>query len=202
MSLRLGFGPMFSNKTKHLFAWIETYMQKGLECLLVNYQDDTRYGRGVASTHKNALGEQVQLPATCTADLNAIRDQLLSVDVIGIDEIQFFPNCVKLIRELVHAGKRVFVVGLDSDYKQQSFPGSCLPELIPLAHSVEKYLAVCDFCPVGEGPHKAPMSWRIVADAETKVIGGSDKYGAICHHCLKAPVKTPRIRVQRTVTPI
>lgn len=173
---------MFSLKSEALQRWLRLHLQKGLVCAAVNWDKDTRYGSGVLSTHKNVLGDQTQMRAICTNDLESIRDELMHADVIGIDEIQFFPNCVQLVRDLLKAGKDIFIVGLDSDFNQKPFPGSCLSELIPLAHRVEKFLAVCDFC-TGKRPEMAPMSWRTSSETETVVVGGPEKYGAICHNC-------------------
>ncbi len=192
MSLHLIFGPMFSFKTRFLLTEYERYRQKGLPGILVNFKRDIRYGTERVSTHSDLLGTKMQAEAVCCFDLNAIREKLFAAFVIAIDEIQFFPNCVALITELLQAGKKIFVAGLDSDFRQMPFPGSCLFELVPLAMTVQKLHAVCDFCPVGTKYHKAPMSWRIVSDESTELIGGGEKYGAICRPCIGLPVKVKR----------
>lgn len=194
MSLHLIFGGMFSGKSEQLLRMSKIHRDKGLNCILVNYKGDTRYGINVLSTHTDSYGNQVKVEAICCSDLNDIREDLFIAHVIGIDEIQFFPDCVALILKLIQMGKKIFVAGLDADFKQKPFPGSCLNELIPYAQTVEKLLAVCDFCPIGEKPHKAPMSWRTADGTETKVVGGSDKYGAICHHCLAEENKVRRVK--------
>lgn len=179
-------------KSWRLYGLYKVYQQKGAKCVLINYKADTRYGENLVSTHKDSFGNQIQAKALCCSDLNEIRDVLFEAQVIAIDEIQFFPDCVALVRELLKEGKKLFIAGLDADFQQQPFPGSCLPELIPLALRVEKLYAICDFCPEGTKYHKAPMSWRTDASTETQVIGSSEKYGAICHRCLALPVKVRR----------
>lgn len=194
MSLHVIWGPMFSKKTHCLLFRYGIYKQKGLICRLFTYKKDARYGTDVVSTHKDTLGNQTQVTSITCSDLMDYYSLLMEADVIAIDEIQFFPGTtVQVIRELVSRGKKVLVCGLDSDFEQKPFPNSPLPDLIPLALTVEKLYAICDFCPEGGKFHKAPMSWRTTSNKETVLIGGSGDYGAICHRCLNKPEKVRRI---------
>lgn len=64
-------------------------------------------------------------------------------------------------------------------FEQQPF-GAIL-DLIPLAESVIKLSAVCMMC------HKeAAFSKRLGSETEIEVIGGADKYVAVCRECYHA----------------
>jgi thymidine kinase len=104
-------------------------------------------------------------------------------DVIGIDEVQFFPaEIVFVIDVLVARGTRVVAAGLDQDFRGRPF-GS-LPELLCRAELVDKLQAVCHRC---GGP--ATMTQRLVdgypapADGATIVVGALDSYEARCRTC-------------------
>ena len=124
-------------------------------------------------------------------------EDIESYDVIGIDEGQFvknshpihlynqnitqfifkqFPDIVEFCEEQANKGKGVLVSALDGTFMRSPF-GRIL-ELVPLAESVTKLSAICMLC------HKdAAFSKRLGAEKEVEVIGGSDKYIAVCRKC-------------------
>ncbi len=65
--------------------------------------------------------------------------------VVGIDESNFFgPDLVEVTGRLADAGKQVIVAGLDTDFMGRPFPP--MPELLCLAESITKTLAICMRC--------------------------------------------------------
>jgi len=104
-------------------------------------------------------------------------------EVIGIDEVQFFPlEIVVVIDALVERGTRVVASGLDQDFR--GLPFGAMPELLCRAELVDKLQAVCHRC---GGP--ATMTQRLVdgfpapADGATIVVGALDSYEARCRSC-------------------
>jgi thymidine kinase len=104
-------------------------------------------------------------------------------DVVGIDEVQFFPHEIVLaIDALVERGARVVAAGLDQDFR--GLPFGSMPELLCRAEIVDKLPAVCHRC---GGP--ATMTQRLVdgrpapADGATIVVGALDSYEARCRAC-------------------
>jgi thymidine kinase len=104
-------------------------------------------------------------------------------DVIGIDEVQFFPpEIVLVIDALVERGTRVVACGLDQDFR--GLPFGPMPQLLCRAELVDKLQAVCHRC---GGP--ATMTQRLVdgrpapADGATIVVGALDSYEARCRSC-------------------
>ena len=68
-----------------------------------------------------------------------------TIDVVGIDELQFFPKeIVPVILTLVEQGKHVIVSGLDLDFRGEPF--GVMPTLMALADQTTKLTAVCASC--------------------------------------------------------
>lgn len=113
------------------------------------------------------------VPAACLED---VRSLALKACVIGIDEGQFFPDTVEFCEEMANLGKTVIVAALDGTFQRKAF-GNIL-NLVPLAESVVKLHAVCMQC-----YKEAAYTKRIGAEKELEVIGGADKYQAVCRRC-------------------
>ena len=95
-----------------------------------------------------------------------------------INEGQFFPDLYITVRELVDIHhKKVYVCGLDGDYKREKF-GQIL-DLIPICDNVKKYKAICTVCKNGT---KAIFSKRKTQDKKQKIIG-INNYIPVCRKC-------------------
>lgn len=102
--------------------------------------------------------------------------------VVGIDEANFFgPALVSMATKLADAGKQVIVAGLDTDYLGRPFPP--VPELLALAESITKMLAVCMCCGA-----PAKHTQRIVKSEELILVGAVDSYESRCRHCFEPGV--------------
>uniref|UniRef100_H3D962 Thymidine kinase n=1 Tax=Tetraodon nigroviridis TaxID=99883 RepID=H3D962_TETNG len=163
------FGPMFSGKSTELMRRVRRFQLAQYKCLVIKYAKDTRYSDTGMATHDKNTMEAV--PANCLAD---VRSMALQVCVIGIDEGQFFPDIVEFCEEMANLGKTVIVAALDGT--SRAF-GNIL-NLVPLAESVVKLNAVCMQC-----FKEAAYTKRIGAEKEVEVIGGADKYQAVCRKC-------------------
>lgn len=99
------------------------------------------------------------------------------VDVVGIDEAQFFDDgIVDVCRQLADSGIRVIVAGLDMDY--MGVPFGPMPALMATAEYVTKVHAICVRC--GDLAHH---SHRLTEDDKQVVLGAQDTYQPICRHC-------------------
>ena len=100
-----------------------------------------------------------------------------NVDVVGIDEAQFFDeNIVEICRQLADSGVRVIVAGLDMDFMGQPF--GPMPALMATAEYVTKVHAICVRC-----GNLAQHSHRLSAENKLVMLGEKDTYEAICRHC-------------------
>ena len=99
------------------------------------------------------------------------------VDVVGIDEAQFFDDgIVEVCRKLADSGIRVIVAGLDMDY--MGVPFGPMPALMATAEYVTKVHAICVRC--GDLAHH---SHRLTSEDKQVLLGAHDTYQPICRHC-------------------
>ncbi|GMH26861.1 hypothetical protein Nepgr_028704 [Nepenthes gracilis] len=169
-------GPMFAGKTTALLRRIQSERNNGRNVAVIKSNKDTRYGLDSIVTHDGA-----KYPCLALEDLSSFRQKFGSgaydeLDVIGIDEAQFFEGLYDFCRRAAdHDGKTVIVAGLDGDYLRRSF-GSVL-DIIPLANSVTKLTARCELC--GKSAH---FTLRKTEELQTELIGGADVYMPVCRH--------------------
>ncbi|XP_072339694.1 thymidine kinase, cytosolic [Scyliorhinus torazame] len=169
--IQIIFGPMFSGKSTELMRRVRRFQIAQYDCLVVKYAKDTRYSKEDLATHDKLTMQAV--PAT---KLSEVFQEAEKSSVIGIDEGQFFPDCVEFAEEMANRGKTVIVAALDGTFQRKAF-GNIL-NLVPLAESVVKLSAVCTKC-YGE----AAYTKRLGAEQEVEVIGGTDMYRATCRSC-------------------
>ena len=99
-------------------------------------------------------------------------------EVIGIDEAQFFdPEITNVCEKLALSGARVFVAGLDMDYKAQPF--GQMPNLLATADYITKLHAICMKC--GNIAH---VSFRKKANESQVLLGEKDTYEPRCRKCM------------------
>eukprot|EP01147_Barroeca_monosierra_P007453 gene7453-531_t len=164
-------GPMFSGKTTELLRRMKRFSLAKRRCMLIKYANDNRYGMDGITTH-----DMRQSAAVACSKLEEAREQANAFDVLGIDEGQFFPDVVEFCEGMAKEGKTVIVAALDGTFQRKPF-GTIL-DLIPLSESVIKLSAVCMLC-----HREAAFSKRIGSETEIEVIGGADKYIAVCREC-------------------
>ncbi|MCI5839577.1 MAG: thymidine kinase [Peptoniphilaceae bacterium] len=170
-------GSMFSGKTSSL--WKELFRMKVANYKVVAFKPkiDNRYDDTNIVTH-----DQKKIPAIAISDINEIKEYLNKneVDVIGIDEIQFFRNkpeeIVDFFQKLIKKNIKIIVSGLDIDYKAKPF--EIMKELMPIADVLEKHHAICANC--GED---AWISFRKTDSTKRVEIGSEDKYEPLCRGC-------------------
>ncbi|GMJ14128.1 thymidine kinase 1b [Hibiscus trionum] len=167
-------GPMFAGKTTTLLRRIQAESNNGRTAAVIKSSKDTRYGLDSIVTH-----DGMKLPCWPLANLSSFRQKIGTdaydqLDVIGIDEAQFFEDLYDFCCEAAdHDGKTVIVAGLDGDYLRRSF-GSVL-DIIPLANSVMKLTARCELC-----GKRALFTLRKTDETQTELIGGADVYMPVC----------------------
>ena len=166
-----------THNTSTMCDAVERYHIAQRNCVLIKYDKDTRYDNISIKNLVSHAGREFDCVKTIITDnLTEIKNQLMNYDVIGVDEIQFYPDASDVIQYLANNGKIVICAGLDGDYNAKIFPR--ISELIPLAENITKLKAVCMYC------HKdASYTDRISCDTEVEVIGGIEKYKAVCRNC-------------------
>ncbi|KAH7948708.1 hypothetical protein HPB49_001172 [Dermacentor silvarum] len=95
-----------------------------------------------------------------------------------------FPDIVEFAEDMADGGKVVVIAALDGTYQRQGF--SSILTLVPLSESVIKLSAVCMLCYA-----EAAYTKRRGQEKEVEVIGGADKYMAVCRACYSQDDDTP-----------
>lgn len=168
------FGPMFAGKSSELLRRV-TALEADKTIAMVKSDKDNRYSQTEITTH-DGLARPCYAVAQLADLRSAVGQSYDSIQVIAIDEAQFFPDLLEFCMEASdHDNKQILVAGLDGDFQRRRF-GQVL-DLIPVSDSVTKLTAHCAYC-----GQPALFSLRIAADQRQEVVGGADKYAPVCRH--------------------
>ena len=177
-------GPMFSGKSEELIRRLKRARIARQRVACFKPDIDLRYHRTAIASHSAQTHEAVTV--TNVARLReALYPQLEEVEVIGIDEGQFFDQAiVQLTGELVHLGKRIVIAGLDTTFTGDPF--GPIPALMAIADEVTKLSAVCIVCGA-----PAIHTQRLGASRELVVVGAAGLYEARCRACFRPYLEAP-----------
>lgn len=168
MSLHLIIGCMYSGKTTELVRIMGRHESIGRNTMLVNSAMDTRCEEEV-KTHANVRTKAIKSKKISQLSVPS------NVQVVGIDEGQFFEDLIPGVRALVHRNKHVVVAGLVGDYKQEAFQN--VVGLIPIADNVTYTRALCSVCRDGT---PASFSKRLRKSQDRLEAGAAEMYSAVC----------------------
>lgn len=165
-------GSMFSGKTEELIRRLKRVKIAGQSVEIFKPAHDTRYSVNEVVSH-----DARAIPSRPVKTSKEILDVAEHIDVVGIDEAQFFDEEIKMVCEtLALRGHRVIVAGLDMDFRGRPF--GPMPDLLAVAEYITKLHAICNHC-----GNLATHTYRLTTDAETVVLGEKDIYEARCRHC-------------------
>jgi len=172
-------GPMFSGKSEELIRRLRRARIAQQKVISFNPHIDTRTALHTIASHNGSSLEAITIGDPAHISTYVTPD----IEVIGIDEVQFFsPEIVSAIFELVEHGKRVIVTGLNLDFK--GVPFGTMPLLMAIADTVTKLSAICIIC-----GKDAYLTQRIVngipARYDEPVVqpGAQEAYQARCRSC-------------------
>lgn len=176
-------GSMFSGKTEELMLRLRRAEYARKNVITIKHEIDNRKSFACIVSH-NGVQREAYPVGSCENGLQALSDFVDdTVDVIGIDEIQFFPStAIPIILKMVEEGKRVIVAGLDLDFRREPF--SVVPILMALADEVMKLRAICMVC-----GNDANFTQRLISgkpasyNDPTILVGGEECYEARCRQC-------------------
>ena len=181
-NLELVLGCMFSGKSTELLRRINIYKSLNKTICCITYSEDKRYGENVISTHN-----LYRIPCFTCIDLmnfhHEAEKMLQNVDVVIIDEGQFYSGLYNFCKKLVDEdNKHVIVGGLDGDACRNKF-GEIL-DLIPISDSYVKLKAFCKICNENKNiAVPASFTKRIQGDPTLqKDIGAGEKFIPVCRH--------------------
>jgi thymidine kinase len=166
-------GSMFSGKTEELIRRLKRVKIAHLETAIFKPSIDVRFDEFNIVSHDTNSIKSVPVKSA-----NDILLMVKNVDVVGIDEAQFFDeNIVPVCEQLALNGLRVIVAGLDMDY--QGKPFGPMPDLLSIADYITKLHAICVKC--GNIAH---VSYRKQADSDQQILlGEKELYEPRCRVC-------------------
>ena len=172
-------GSMFSGKTEELIRRMKRATFARQRVVIFKPQLDKRYSEANVVSH-----DRNEIPSTPIAKASDIitslartKDGEFDIDVVGIDEAQFFDmRLVDVCNEPAGSNVRVIIAGLDMDFK--GIPFGPIPSLCAVADDVTKVHAICVKC-----GSLAYVSHRLVHDDNRVLIGEQTEYEPQCREC-------------------
>jgi len=165
-------GSMFSGKTEELIRRLKRAKIANQKVEIYKPIVDTRYSdKEVVSHDANAI---MSTPVPSASHILLLAS---NVEVVGIDEAQFFDDgLVDVCNELANRGLRVIVAGLDMDFRGKPF--GPIPDLFAIADYVTKVHAICTRC-----GNLAQYSYRKSDTDKLVFLGEKDEYEPLCRAC-------------------
>lgn len=171
-------GSMFSGKTEELIRRLKRAKIAKQKVEIFKPAIDIRYDEEKVVSHDQNYIMSTPVPSSTNILLLAN-----DVDVVGIDEAQFFFFfLVSVCEKLASSGIRVIIAGLDMDF--QGKPFGPMPALLATAEYVTKVHAICMRC--GDLAH---ISHRTIAGDKLVVLGEKDSYEPLCRVCYNEKMK-------------
>ncbi|MBQ3881514.1 MAG: thymidine kinase [Bacteroidales bacterium] len=165
-------GSMFSGKTEELIRRLKRAQFAKQKIEIFKPTVDKRYSDLDVVSH-----DLHSIPCTPIKDPKRMLKVADDVEVVGIDEAQFFgEEIIEVAQELANRGIRVIAAGLDTDYLGKPF--GPMPGLMAIAEDVQKVHAICVKC-----GNLANHSHRLSASKKLVVLGEKDVYEPLCRKC-------------------
>lgn len=170
-------GSMFSGKTEELIRRLKRVEIAHLKSEIFKPSIDTRYDEQKIVSH-----DENKIQSTPIDNSQTILLLAQDVDVVGIDEAQFFDDQISVVCEtLALKGMRVIVAGLDMDYTGKPF--GQMPNLLAIADYITKLHAICVVC-----GNIANVSYRKIKTGGQVLLGEKDIYEPRCRVCASLKV--------------
>lgn len=175
-------GSMFSGKTEELIRRLKRAKFANLKVEIFKPTIDVRYHETAVVSHDANTIQSTPIDNSQTILLMAN-----GVDIVGIDEAQFFDDeIINVCEKLALQGTRVIVAGLDMDYLGRPF--GQMPKLLAIADFITKLHAICVQC-----GNLANISYRKTDEEGQVVIGEQDIYEPRCRKCYYKEKPLPHI---------
>ena len=163
---------MFSGKTEELIRGMKRAEFARQRVEIFKPSIDTRYLDVDVISH-----DHNSIPSTPVDSSATILLLSSDIEVVGIDEAQFFDNgLIDVCNQLANNGIRLMVARPDMDYRGNRF--GPIPGLCAIADEVTKVHAICVRCGA-----LAYISHRLVNNDKRVLLGEKDEYEPLCRQC-------------------
>ena len=165
-------GSMFSGKTEELIRRLKRAKLANQKVKIFKHALDNRSSMDELVSH-----DDNSIPSMSVSSAKEIVGHTTDVEVVGIDEGQFFPgDLIEICNFMANSGIRIIVAGLDMDY--QGKPFGSIPSLMAVADFVTKLHAVCVRC-----GNPAQYSHRKIDVDDLVLLGAKNEYEPLCRGC-------------------
>ncbi len=181
------YGAMGSSKSAQALTTKFNYEEKGMTVWLIKPGTDTRDGADIIRS-RIGLEQKAQIISPDESIAEAYHNAG-NYDVIIADEAQFLtPAQIDELRTLVdEEDLPVLCFGLRTDFQTHFFPGAM--RLMELADSITEIKTICECGRKATVNARFDDSGRIITEGDQVVLGGNDRYTAMCHRCWVEKIK-------------
>ena len=174
---------MFSGKSEELIRRLRRAVIARRRVQVFKPAIDNRYSLSEIVTHAD-----VRMRSEPVNDAGEILAKLDGrTQVVGVDESNFFgPELAAVANHLADSGKQVIIAGLDTDFMGRPFPP--MPDLLAIAESITKTLAICMRCGA-----PAKHTQRLMGSDELIMVGAEGAYEARCRRCFEPGVSKQEV---------
>lgn len=176
-------GSMFSGKSEELIRRVRRTQFAKQKIVVFKPKIDNRYSDEAVVSHNGT--SFIAIPIANSSEIFNHIDE--DVDVIAIDEVQFFDkDVVKVIQHLADSGYRVITAGLDQDFRGEPF--GFMPALMAVAEQVTKLQAVCAVCGSPSSRTQRLINGKPASYHDPVIlVGASEAYEPRCRHHHEVP---------------
>ncbi|MGM9664109.1 MAG: thymidine kinase [Eubacteriales bacterium] len=181
------YGAMGSSKSANALITKFNYEERGMRVWLIKPSADTRDGKGLVAS-RIGLSEKADIISP-DDNISSLLSKMSNIDVIIADECQFFtPEQIDELREIVDFRDiPVLCFGLRTDFLTHLFPGS--RRLLEVADSITEIKTICSCGAKAIVNARIDEKGNVVTSGEQVMIGGNDRYVAMCHKCWAKAIK-------------
>ena len=175
------YGAMGSSKTATALITKYNYEERGMKVWLIKPAADSRDGQ---FTLKSRIGLSSECEAiSADKDIRTLYHAREKADVIIVDECQFLtPAQIDQLRDIVDVENiPVLCFGLRTDFQCKLFDGS--RRLFEVADTITEIKAICDCGAKATVNARLDSEGCIVTEGAQLLLGGNDRYLAMCHKC-------------------
>jgi len=165
-------GSMFSGKTEELIRRLKRSEIAQQKVAIFKPKIDNRYSEKDIVSH-----DSHSIASKPVNEAKEILDYIKDIEVVGIDEAQFFENdLIEVCNQIANKGKRLIIAALDMDFNGKPF--GPIPHLLSIAEYVTKVHAICMKC-----GNLAHYSHRLSETQKLVILGEKDIYEPLCREC-------------------
>ena len=176
------YGAMCCSKTAQALITKFNYEERGMKVLLMKPSVDNRDGATIIKSRIGLQAEAVTVPQTQNL-YELYKEKYSDCNVVIVDECQFLaPEQVDDLGDIViDYNIPVLCFGLATDFTTHLFPGS--KRLFEIAESITEIKSVCRCGVKATVNARLDDNGNIVYSGEQVVLGGNDRYVAMCRKC-------------------